>query len=278
MNKEVMTDALLREFLLGKLHDNERDRIESLFLTDADVREQLLVVEQELIEDYLEDSLTGDDRERFLARFAKTEEQRQQLRITRAIIDHATASSLAKSASTSTSLWSRLSKSYFKPVIFVPVAALIVVAFIVAIVWRNGSEEKRRHLAIEQQLAQLNSPASLREVPGDLATLELRPGTLRGAEAQAELKRSSESKVFELRLPWIQKEVSENYQAELRRVGGDETFSIPIHAPNVSDRTIRLRLPSTLLTRGDYIVRLTSVAPDGTTGFSEEYNFSVRDN
>lgn len=278
MNKEVMTDALLREFLLGKLDDNDRDRVESLFLTDADVREQLLVVEQELIEDYLEDSLTGDDRGRFLARFAQTEEQRQQLRVTRAIIDRALAASLAKSVPASTSLWSRLSKSYLKPWIFVPIAALIVVAFVIAIVWRSGSEETREQLAIEQQLAQLNSPARMQEVPSNLVVLELRPGTVRGIEEQVEIKTSSQSEVIELRLAWIQKEVSDNYQAELRRVGSDESFSIPVQKSSVVDHIIRLRLHSTILPRGDYIVRLTSIAPDGTKGFSEEYNFSVRDN
>lgn len=274
MNREGMTDSLLREFLLGKLEDNERDRIESLFLTDADVREQVMVVEQELIDDYLEDSLNEDDKERFLARFAQTEEQRRKLRITRAIIDHATAASLTGSVTASTSLWSRLSKSYFKPTIFVPIAALVIVAFVVAIVWRSGSEEKRRHLAIEHELAQLNSPANMETVPRELVTLELRPGTLRGVEAQAELKTISQSQVVELRLPWIQKDESDNYQAGIRRVGSDEVFSIPVPTSSVTDRTIRLRLSPAILTRGDYIVRLTSV----TTGFSEEYTFSVRNN
>ncbi len=278
MIKEDMTDALLREFLLGKLDNNERDRIEKLFLTDADVREQVLVVEQELIDDYLDDSLTGDDKERFLARFAQTEEQRQKLRITKAIIDRASATPLSKAAPVSISLWSRLSRSYFKPIIFVPIAALIVVAFILAIVWRNGSGDKRKHLAIEQELAQLNSPPNMRETPGDLVSLELRPGAVRSGESEAELKTDARSQVVELRLAWIQKELSPVYQAEIRRIGSNETFSISLKPDSVSERTIRLRLPSTLLTRGNYIVRLTGISSDGTTGFSEEYSFSVRGN
>ena len=34
MKEELLTDALLREFLLGKVDEEERERIESLFLTD----------------------------------------------------------------------------------------------------------------------------------------------------------------------------------------------------------------------------------------------------
>ena len=69
MTEETLTDALLREFLLGKVNDEERERIESLFLTDSQTRERVLVLEQDLIEDYLEDSLTEEDKERFLIVF-----------------------------------------------------------------------------------------------------------------------------------------------------------------------------------------------------------------
>lgn len=76
MKEESMTDALVREFLLGKLADEERERIESLYLTDPQTRERVLTLEEELIEEYLEGSLTKADNERFLARYAQTGEQR----------------------------------------------------------------------------------------------------------------------------------------------------------------------------------------------------------
>ena len=34
MKEELLTEALLREFLLGKVDEEERERIEDLFLTD----------------------------------------------------------------------------------------------------------------------------------------------------------------------------------------------------------------------------------------------------
>ena len=89
MKEEILTDAALREFLLGKVDDEERARIESLFLTDSEAREKVLVIEQELIEDYLEDSLTAEDKEKFLLRYGQTAAQLQQLRITKAIKDWA---------------------------------------------------------------------------------------------------------------------------------------------------------------------------------------------
>ena len=59
MKEESITDALLREFLLGKINDEERERIEDLFLTDSQTKERVLALEQDLIEDYLENSLTA---------------------------------------------------------------------------------------------------------------------------------------------------------------------------------------------------------------------------
>src|SRR5215207_4955344 len=109
MKEELMTDALLREFILGKLNDEQRERIENLFLTDAQTRERVLAREQDLIEEYLEDSLTDDDKDRFLVRYAQTSEQRLKLRITESIRGWAvTEASVPQAAAATVSLWSRV--------------------------------------------------------------------------------------------------------------------------------------------------------------------------
>ena len=48
MNNESIDDAFLREFLLGKVSDEERARIEDLFLIDPQAKERVLGVEQDL--------------------------------------------------------------------------------------------------------------------------------------------------------------------------------------------------------------------------------------
>src|ERR1044071_7680719 len=208
MKEELITDALLREFLLGKLGDEERERIESLFLTDSQTRERVDVVEQDLIEDYLEDGLTTDDRERFLSRYAQTDEQQRQLRITKSIRDWAATEARApQTAAASVSVWNRLrTRLWLKPVFVVPVAALILIAIVLAIVWLNSRIEQRKHLAIEQQLAQLNSPTSLREVPSQMTSIELTPVTVRSVEPTPELSSRAGILSVELHLPWVKKE------------------------------------------------------------------------
>src|SRR5215204_2887908 len=110
MREELLTDALVREFLLGKIDDEQREQIENLFLIDAQARDNILVVEQDLIEDYLEDSLTAPDRELFLARYGQTLPQQRQLLIKKSIKDYAlceSASTFVSPARVSTRDWLR---------------------------------------------------------------------------------------------------------------------------------------------------------------------------
>jgi hypothetical protein len=278
MKEGLVTDALLREFLLGQLADEDRERIEDLFLTDSPTRERVLAVEQDLIDDYLEDSLSQVDQERFLARYAQTDEQRRKLRITGAIKDWAVREARAPHSTAPTvSGWSRFWTGLrLKPRFVVPIAVTLAIAIALTIVWLNSRTEQRKHLAIEQELAQLNSPASLREVPPAMTSFDLRPVSVRSIKPQAELKIPDGIHLIELQLPWIRNERYLMYQAQVRRVGDRESFTISnLQAETNGRYTIRLRLPAQMLTRGNYQINVTGVAADGSMSPSEEYSFVV---
>jgi hypothetical protein len=258
MKEEILTDAVLREFLLGKINDEERARIESLFLTDSEAREKVLVVEQELIEDYLEDSLTGEDRENF-----------------KAIKDWALRENAAQTIPIEPSIWQRLrARVRLRPVFVIPIAVTALIAIVVGGIWLNT---RIKRAALEQELAQLNTPASLREVPERMFSLNLSPVTVRSAESEIVIKRpAAETAIIELHLPWIQKERYPTYNAEIRRVGGDESFTIQnLQTENNQRYEIRLRFPARIIARGQHQVRLSGIDSGGTAGTSEEYVFTV---
>ena len=275
MKEEILTDAVLREFLLGKVDDEECARIESLFLTDSEAREKVLVIEQELIEDYLEDSLTAEDREKFLLRYGQTAAQLQQLRITRAIKDWAVRENASvKAVPAGPSTWERLRvRIWLRPVFVIPIAVTAIFAIVCVAVWLNT---RMKHAAIEQELAQLNTPASLREIPPQMVSMNLTPVVVRSLEQRNEFSKSAGVQILEVRLPWIQKERYLNYQAEVRRIGSDESVTIPnLQTENDGSSTIRLRLPAHFLTRGQYQIRLSGIGDSGTIGVTEEYMFTV---
>jgi hypothetical protein len=277
MKEESITDALLREFLLGRLDDDMLERIENLFLTDAQTREKVLAIEQDLIEDYLEDSLSEEDKARFVSRYAQTEEQQRKLRITKSIKDWALTESKADHGEVATvSIWSRLwIQLRLKPVITVPIAVTVVIAIVFAIVWLNSQRERRKYLDIEQELAQLNSPVSLREIPPQIISYDLKPVTVRSVEPQTEVSPGRDIHIVEFTLPWIQDRYP-TYEAEVRRFDEDQSFTIRNLRAESNDRhVIRVRLFTRILRPGRYLIHLWGIANDGAHSSAEEYSFTV---
>ena len=268
MNDETVTDALLREFLLGKVTDDVRERIEALFVTDPQSRERVLAVEQDLIEDYLEGELSAEDSERFVARYAQTAEQRRKLRITKSIKDWAMSEAqLGQTAPAMTSGWSRV-REWFRqqPAFAVPVAVMVLIVIVVAAFWLS---RRLQHSAIEQELAQLNAPSDT--TPAGVQR-ELLPVTVRSAGPPVESIASPLSGVVELRLLLMQKERYSSYHVAIHRVDDPESYTVPnLHASS-DGKSIRLRLPAHLLTRGVWQITLT---PEGSSTSGDEYQLAV---
>jgi hypothetical protein len=279
MKEEAVTDALLRQFLLGKVDDEERQRIESLFLTDSLMNERVLAAEQDLIDDYVEDRLSAADREAFLSLYGDTAAQRRKLRIAKSIQEWAVTQSDRPPVSPerAKSTWGRLlARLRLKPVLVIPIAVATSIAIVAAFVWVNSrrTERHRQYLAIEEELARLNTPSSLREVPPVLLTLK--PGSVRGVESEAELKKYSDSSPAELRLLWTRQDEYPTYEAVLRPPGDAQPFPIPnLRAENEQGKFIRVRLPVHRLTRGNYRLELNGISADGTKSPPEVYSFTV---
>ena len=289
MKEDALNDALLRQFLLGKVDDEVREQIESLFLTDAEIRERVLSAEQDLIEDYLEDSLGTEDRERFVLRYAQTPEQQRKLRINRSIKDWAVRESTqlppnarqavgaADRTESAVSVWRRLRETLRgRPVLVLPLIAVFVLTIVLAIVGFNRWREQQRHFALEQELARLNSPSSLRDVQqgNDVATLT--PVTLRGGASPAELKPRADAPFLELRLRWIRPGEYRSYEAVVRRIRDSKTYTIPdLRVEDGDGKTIRLRLPREILGRGTYQIQLIGLTNDGSASPTEEYQFTL---
>lgn len=274
MNEEPVSDALLRQFLLGQVDDQERQRLESMFVTGALSRERVMAAEQHLMDDFLDDALTPEDKERFLAQYGETPAEQRKLRIAQTIYDWAATEATAVGAAAG-SRWSRLfGRVWLKPVIAVPIAAVVLIAIVVGVVaLRSRWEQQNIHLAMQQELVRLNSPSLLREP--SVGSVTLTPGAVRSAEAENEVTPQANAEFVELHLVWTQKERFPSYQATIRRFEEDESFTIP-NLQLDSGNVIRLRLPQRYLTRGLYQIELSGVAANGATGPAEEYTFVVK--
>jgi len=279
MKEEPVSDALLRQFLLGQVDDQERQRLENLFITGALSRERVMATEQHLLDDFLDDSLTPADRERFLAQYGETPAEQRKLRIAKSIQDWAaTGAEVIAVGAAAESRWSRLRARFrLKPVFVIPIAAVSMIAIVFAVVLLNRRwEQQNRYLAMQQELWRLNDPSMLLAVSPPMPPVSLRPGAVRSAEAENELTAPANVDFVELRLLWTQRERFPSYQATIRKFDEEESFTIPKLQLD-SGNAIRLRLPPRLLTRGLYQIEVSGVGSDGTTGPPEEYQFVVKE-
>ena len=278
MKEEFVTNAEIRQFLLGSVDDLERQRIESLFMADPEFNQRILIAEDDLIEDYLENSLAPTDKDKFLAQYGHAPQQQRRLRISRLIREYAASesnlgqkpSAIGKQRAFSSQLTLR------NPGLLIPIAATVTIACIIGIVWLVRSNNRR--VAIERELAELNARPDLRTNPWQVVSLALRPVSIRSVGPETKLTPRADIRVVELDLLWIQKEQSPDYDVLVRRVGTNEELRVSalhIERSPTGGNSIRVRLPIHLLRDGLYQVILTGVGPNGAASKREEYSFVV---
>lgn len=82
MREDLEETIAVRKYLLGNLRDEARARrIEERTLLEDDFLEKLSIAEDELLDDYLDGTLTNDEREQFTRFFLNSPERRQKLRL-----------------------------------------------------------------------------------------------------------------------------------------------------------------------------------------------------
>jgi len=209
--------------------------------------------------------------------YLQTADQRRKLRITKAIKDSATKAALPQTVARNAWSWARIRGWLRSRPLLVPIAAIIIIAVVIVAVWVNRQQRVGGQSVIEQELAQLNTPASLREVPAQMVSVDLSPVAVRDVKPQVDVKlRGGATRIVEIHLPWIQKERYSKFQAEIRRVGESEGLTIHnLRAENAGQFAVRLRLPARILRPGDYQIQLAGIGADGAVNPSEEYTFRV---
>lgn len=85
MQTEEKLHGDIRQWLLGLLPQQESYSLEELLITDAALYEELHIVEDELIDEYLGGTLTTNEREAFESYFINSPERQEQFRIANAL-------------------------------------------------------------------------------------------------------------------------------------------------------------------------------------------------
>ncbi len=166
-------DRVIVEYLLGNLSPEEQTEFEQRFMEDDELFERIVVIEEELIDDYAREVLSPRERDLFEKNFLTSPERRRKVEIARSLIDWACRSRgeeapeapPAVSRRWSSWIWSRMSSDRVRS--SRPQFALMAATMCIVLV--GGPWFIRQHIRQRSQLDEAATEvATLREQTNDL--------------------------------------------------------------------------------------------------------------
>jgi hypothetical protein len=288
------SDQVLRQYVLGELQEPPRLEIEERLVTDPDFFESLGVTEEELIEEYLEGTLSAADAERFERHYLTNAARRRDVAFVRLLKSYAAG---RRTPGAVTDRPRILDLIRFYPV-WASAAAAIVVLLIGGNLWliagnyrlqgqfdqvrvQQKNEEQLRQ-QLQQQIAGLTSQANTLQTRFEFQgagvpppTFGLTPGRLRSAVSQVQLvtfPAGAQHVRLQLQLPG---DDSSPYRAVLLDESGDNElwFQSRLTAETISGQaTVVVLVPTQVLSPGGHQLRLSAAAARGSLA---TYWFSV---
>jgi hypothetical protein len=301
------------QYLLGKLGLEEQQRFEEQLMTQESLFDELMVLEDELIDEYLKGTLSPVDRTDFEKHFLATPERRQKIQFAQALRKHVAAAALQQSPAplSSPSFWqSLLALVRGQSPAFRYGFQAALSAVIVAGLWMGGTtwrlstqvaqirsqrsvseereqlvrqqleEQRRRSQELEQQLAlaqtqgQKLPETSLSRL---VATLVLAPGIVRSSGPSKRVTISSETHLVELKLE-LADHSYQSYRVVLQDDGGSELRILNKLKPQRSgpNQFVVLTLPAKDLPTDDYLLKLSGANKAGEFEPLNSYSLAVR--
>lgn len=270
----------IRDYLLGILLAEQQAQFEERLLTSDQVYEELVIVEDELIDEYLREELSASDRESFESHFLAAPEHQEKVRFARTFTKYVAAESAVGPAEgaavplseretiefprTTTSRPTESRWFGFLPIrnpiysYAMAAAVVLVVVGITWIGWRNLNSSPRD--------------------PGRVLSVVLTPGLSRGdAEGANRLTVPGDTGTVRLQL-LLPENRHESYEASLVNVEGRTLTTnrdLPKGLVNGQPGVV-LDVSASLMPAGDYRVKLNGVNPDGNSESVASYSFRIQ--
>ncbi len=283
----MITDANIREYLLGRL-DSDSALVQSIdeqSLTDPKFSISVDVIEDEIIEEYLEGSLSSEDMRAVERHFLRPPERQRKLETARLLSRYFEAEShkvKTKQPAPARSLFRALRIGQVLPSFrtFAEIAALVVVAVLILNLWNQRRELDIAIKQINQQLGQERERSAvanqqlqnvLQSLQPAIAMLNLvRPGLQRGGQELPEVKVSSGTRTLHVEIALLSR-ASGKYRVQLRHAGKTVWSQEGVDAASVPGGAIlKLDIPADVLSQGTGELAIT---PSG--GGTISYWFSI---
>lgn len=242
-------------------HDSEsQEQFEERLLTDENLLEELSIVEDQLVHDYLTGTLSESEREKFENRFLATDAGKQELQFFEAFNNYFANLPAAERRMPLPRSWKRFLPSFLRgesPILRISFATAIIILVSIGlfVVLRNRSQERGTVFTATLTPGQVKAIGG-REMtvvelpPGtDLVTLQLTIGEANPPSYHVSLFTDKGEEVF----------TEDGLQAEFTPMG----------------KFVSVNVPSSILSRGDYRLKLAARISDDKLEEVANYSFRV---
>jgi hypothetical protein len=265
-------EDLTTRYLLGALPDAERDEFEKKYLADDAAYEELLLAEDQLIDAFVRDELSAEERELFERQFIVSPIRRERVEFARALMSPEIDPLLMPSEAQPQSFGHR---SYGKPAFstwaqrLAWVGAALIGFLIVVSSWfffenrrlnRDLVRVQSEKPVIENKKQASGSQQDRPSVPvtGPLS-LVLTPGLSRDSAQLPGVKLSQGIDTLSLQLELEGVATNSTYRATVETPEGKEVWSrsgLPRRERAGGSGSILIEIPAAVLVPGDYVVTL----------------------
>jgi hypothetical protein len=227
----------IRKYLLGKLSEDEQQKIEERLIAEDDLFQELEISKSELVEDYRANELSRDEKQWFENHFLASPEGKEMYELTMSL-DHL-ARSIPKRVAPAT--FSERLQKYFRQYRWaVATASAVVIVGLILILIYNlrpaGHTVSGPTLASNiTNRAEGSLPAKV-TIPGNASELKLRLLLPRDMSPDAK------------------------YRAEL----DNKTETRPVKVLEQDRESVSVVIPVSQLPRGEYSLKLIAITPEGT--------------
>lgn len=241
----------LRRYLLGQLSDDAREELEQELLTSDETFQELLVLEDELVDEYLGGRISADDRHHFAEYFLISPERQEKLRFARALAKAAKARHAQTKRVSLPQIWSK------SPFLYRATAVTAIVVILAGIVWIASRRQRAPATFATLRLAVSESTRS-----GD---------TTQAPNLSFPLPQDAVRIVMELP---DQSSPAAHYRVGVETDFGEKRFTEPVAQDSNS---VTVVIPAGDLRRGQYALSLYAVSNNGEgRRLPGSYRFNVQ--
>ena len=251
----------MRSFLLGNLGADSRARLEESILSDPAVYEELLVVEEELIDQYLTNDLSPSERQQFETNFLTTAERQKNLHFGRLLRRYLNSQPVLVSPD-EIPVAVRQIKTPAPATKFLALSAAVVatIAIIALVCWLSPRKPQ---------------PSTVPEDSSRLVKVTLTPGSQRSEGITTQPVQVPPRGRVRLEMQ-VSNSSFHNYKSELFRENDPLQTAVELKPETKGEQhIIPWTITGEVLSPGEYQVRLSGVLDSGHDEFIDNYSFRV---